>query len=303
MSKFRFYHRLSFVLLLVLAGQGQALTYSAGISNSQWYLSSSIFTCQLSHDIPNFGKAVFEREAGGSLHFYLEPDINPMRPGKAVLVMEAPAWQPGASVHRLGYVRVSQKPKAVDVGPREATQMLAGLAAGMMPTLTRRAWYNNDPIRVRLSAVNFMSKLGDYRSCVSSLLPVNFQQVEKTQVFFGENSSKLTAKDKAELDKVILYVKADSTVTDVFVDGHTDRTGRRIYNRLLSKARAEAVTEYLTSRGVPASKITTRYHGERYPLSSHNQALNRRATVTLKRSNGSNGAGQSASNPPSDSAG
>ena len=302
MSRYRCHQLLGIVLLLFVAVQARAVTYSAGIANSQWYLSSSIFTCQLTHDIPNFGKAVFEREAGGALHFYLEPDINPMRPGKAALVIEAPAWQPGASIRNLGYVRVRQTPKAVDVGPREATEMLAGLASGMMPTLTRRAWYNNDPIRVRLSAVNFMSKLSDYRSCVSGLLPVNFQQVRKTRVYFGENSTNLTAHGKAELNKVILYVKADSTVTDVYVDGNTDTTGRRIYNRLLSKARAEAVTKYLVSHGVPADKITTRYHGERYPISSKNQALNRRATVTLKRNSGNGSASQSASNPPADNA-
>ncbi len=294
MRTIRFVSMLGLAALLWSAAGGvTAVTYSAGIANSQWYLSSSIFACQLSHDIPNFGKAVFTRKAGERLHFYLEPDINPMRPGKAALVIESPAWRPGAGVRNLGYVRVTHRQRAVDVGPREATAMMASLEQGMMPTLTRKAWYNNQSVRVRISSVNFMSKMSDYRACVSGLLPVNFEQVRKTRVLFGANSTKLTARDRSELDKVILYVKADATVTDVLVDGHSDRIGRRIYNRLLSKSRAQAVTQYLVDHGVPAAKITTRYHGERYPI-SHNPALNRRATVRLER-NGANPVRQQAS--------
>lgn len=278
--------RVLVLMMGLIALPAAAMTFGAGIANSQWYLNSSIFSCQLTHEIPNFGKAVFSRKAGGSLHFYLEPDINPMRPGKAALVIESPAWRPGAAVRALGYVSVSHSDPAVDVGPREATAMMVGLEEGMMPTLTRKAWYNNQPVRVRISAINFMGKMSDYRSCVSGLLPVNFQQVRKTRVLFGDNSAKLTPRDRSELDKVALYVKADPSVTDVFVDGHSDRTGRRIYNRLLSKSRAQAVTQYLVDQGVAASKITTRYHGERFPISK-NPALNRRATVRLER-NGSN---------------
>ena len=82
-------------------------------------------------------------------------------------------------------------------------------------------------------------------------------------------------------------MNADSTVTAIYVDGHTDSSGRRIYNRRLSKARAEAVTDYLIKGGIPATIIQTRYHGERYPVvkntSKANKAQNRRTTVRLMR--------------------
>ncbi len=273
--------------LLLWQPFAKAVTYSAGIENSQWYLSSSIFDCSLTHDIPNFGKAVFEHRAGERLRFYLAPVVNPLKPGLASLVIEAPAWRPGSSVHDLGTVKVAKGDRPVTIGPRPAAQMMASLQAGMMPALTRAAWYGKEPVEVRLSSVNFSPKFADFQSCVSGLLPVNFDQVVRTTVLFGDNKSTLTASDMAKLDRVILYVKADQTVTNIYVDGHTDSTGRRLYNRLLSKGRAEAVTQYLIDHGVPAAKITTRYHGDRHPIVRNNspvdRARNRRATILLER--------------------
>ena len=251
-------------LLWIIAGTARPVTYSAGIENSQWYLTASIFECRLTHDIPNFGEAVFYRRAGEGLHFALEPTMNPMRPGKAALVIEAPAWRPGASVRDLGYVKVTDGRQAVDLGGAEAALMMASLEQGMMPTVTRKAWYANEPVRVRVSAINFARRIGEYKSCVTGLLPVNFQQVEDTTVYFGDNGSSLSDAQKAKLDRVILYVRADPSVTNIYVDGHTDASGSRISNRLLSKARAEAVTQYLSAHGIDGDRITTRFHGERY---------------------------------------
>ena len=74
-------------------------------------------------------------------------------------------------------------------------------------------------------------------------------------------------------------------MTAIYVDGHTDNTGRRIYNRRLSKARAEAVRDYLARNGLSEDVIRTRYHGERYPVvknsTTKNKSKNRRTTVRL----------------------
>jgi outer membrane protein OmpA-like peptidoglycan-associated protein len=47
------------------------------------------------------------------------------------------------------------------------------------------------------------------------------------------------------------------------------------------------VTNYLISQGVPEEMITTRYHGERYPVvpntSAENRARNRRVAIRLER--------------------
>lgn len=271
------------VALLFAIGPGvaSAATFGAGIENSRWNLSSSIFECSLSHEIPVLGRAVFYRRAGEALQFYLDVQINPMAPGHAALVIEAPPWRPGASVQDLGYVRVDRSRRPITVPSRTAWRMLASLAEGMVPTFTRQSAYGPDGIRVRLSHVNFTAFNTDFQHCVASLLPVNFDQVGRTSIYFRSNSTSLSPADRESLDKVALYVGADSTVTALYVDGHTDRVGSRLDNRTLSRARAEAVTEYLVQQGVDPAKITTRYHGDRYPAAGATN--NRRATIRLQR--------------------
>ena len=280
------------ILLLLLSSMifstlAHAKTYTANLDKSQWYISSSIFECNLVHDIPQYGKGVFYHEAGEELKFWTSSIQNPMRPGKAALVIEASTWRPGNQVQNLGYVQVEDSNKPLQVERKRATAMMQGLLAGMTPTFTRKAWYSDESIRVQVNSINFSSVYGSYLDCVASLLPVNFRQVERSKVHFESDKAEMTDEDTKQLDLVILYVNADSSVNAIFIDGHTDSTGRRIYNRRLSKARAEAVRDYLVTNGIAESIIRTRYHGERFPVAENDTAVNkfqnRRSTVRLER--------------------
>ncbi len=277
--------------MAMLSLQAHALTYHAELEESQWYVSSSIFECSIVHDIPRYGQGIFYHEAGEDLIFYAQARNNPMKPGKAALVVEASEWKPGQVVQDLGFVPVVKQARAIDTNHQQATAMMYGLLDGMTPTFTRRAWYKNESIRLVLSSINFAPAYDQYLDCVASLLPVNFRQVERSRIHFKVDKAELTDDDRKRLDEVILYVNADSTVNLIYVDGHTDNSGRRIYNRRLSKARAEAVTEYLIRGGLDPERIQTRYHGERYPIvknnSRANKAKNRRTTVRLVRGDGS----------------
>jgi outer membrane protein OmpA-like peptidoglycan-associated protein len=223
-----------------------AKEFMAPMERSQWYISSSIFECTIVHDIPLYGKASFYHEAGEPLQFFTSTVRNPMQPGQAALVIEASDWRPGAEVQDLGYVAVSEGTKPIQVEAARSMSMMHGLLEGMAPAFTRKSVYKEDEsIRVRLNSINFNSVYNAYLDCVAALLPVNFRQVERTRVHFEVDKAELTRADREALDRVILYVLADSSVGAIYVDGHTDASGRRIYNRRLSKLRAEAVTEYL----------------------------------------------------------
>ena len=53
--------------------------------------------------------------------------------------------------------------------------------------------------------------------------------------------------------------------------GHTDRIGSAEYNLKLSKQRADAVRDYLISKGVDRTKIETIGMGEKEPVVQCNQ--------------------------------
>jgi len=52
----------------------------------------------------------------------------------------------------------------------------------------------------------------------------------------------------------------------VLVTGHTDRIGSQAYNQKLSERRADAVRNYLVSKGVPRDKIETLGMGKTQPV-------------------------------------
>ena len=69
------------------------------------------------------------------------------------------------------------------------------------------------------------------------------------------------------------------------VAGHTDNIGSDESNKKLSKARADAVKQYLIGKGIAATRISTQGYGADRPValndSDSNRQLNRRTEVRI----------------------
>ncbi|KAA1171174.1 OmpA family protein [Marinobacter salinexigens] len=257
-------------------------TYGAGIENSQWYLTESVFECSLVHEVPGYGKAVFRHRAGESLTFFLESASPLMKPGRGMLIVEAPAWRPGVAPTPVGTVDVSDSNRPVSLNARQSRQLVQGLLEGMRPTVTRESWYNGQPVRVQVSNVNFGGQFRQYQTCSGNLLPVNYDQIQRSRIPFTSGGASLSSSDRQLLDNIVRYVQADTTVERIFVDGHTDRSGSRIDNRALSEKRANVVADYLKAQGISEDLIIVRAHGDQYPA-SRRPSENRRTTIRLQR--------------------
>ncbi|WP_428240490.1 flagellar protein MotY [Gynuella sp.] len=282
------YQRILFFFLgLILAVPTQAITFTTGLADTEWQLVSSPFGCLFRQNIPLYGSGVFFREAGEDLLFYLETDHNQMREGKAALVIEAPDWKANALTSDLGYVRVRDTHYPVVVESIRSDRMMAELLDGMAPTFTRQAIYLSDRIRVRLSPAQFKPYYEQYLACVSGLLPVNFDQIKRTNIYFDNGQDELDASDKRLLNKIATYILTDTRVINIYIDGHTDDRGSRYENRRLSEKRADLIQHYLMSRNIDVGMMILNYHGERYPVASNataaGRAKNRRVSIRIER--------------------
>jgi OOP family OmpA-OmpF porin len=83
---------------------------------------------------------------------------------------------------------------------------------------------------------------------------------------FGFNKAELTDEGKAKLDEVVSTLGRNLKDQKIEVLGYADRLGAAEYNLGLSERRAEAVKDYLTSRGVPESSIVTTGKGSADPI-------------------------------------
>jgi OOP family OmpA-OmpF porin len=80
-------------------------------------------------------------------------------------------------------------------------------------------------------------------------------------VFFEWNKSDITAEAASILDNAVTAY-GDCGQAQVMLAGYTDTSGTPKYNLGLSQRRADAVSAYVSSKGVPAGVITSKAFGE-----------------------------------------
>ena len=108
---------------------------------------------------------------------------------------------------------------------------------------------------------------------------VNFPDVT-----FAVNSDTISPQMRSTLDGVAQsMIDYPNSLIDVM--GHTDSTGSDQYNLDLSRRRAEAVANYLVSRGVARARIETIGYGEQYPIADNTtesgRSANRRVEIRI----------------------
>jgi len=101
---------------------------------------------------------------------------------------------------------------------------------------------------------------------------------------FAFDSAELTDEGKAAIDEHRKELRPEiATAYAGIIIGHTDSTGSAEYNLGLSKRRAQAVSDYLTSTGVDADILREVGRGEEEPVASNDteegRAQNRRVEV------------------------
>ncbi len=85
---------------------------------------------------------------------------------------------------------------------------------------------------------------------------------------FASGSSEIPADNKAILDQAATLLNKVTSVK-LNVGGHTDSTGNAAANKALSQRRAQAVVDYLKSKGVDASKLVAQGHGSDQPMAEN----------------------------------
>ena len=105
-------------------------------------------------------------------------------------------------------------------------------------------------------------------------------------VYFGFNQATLTSAARVTLDKAVKALQENPSATFELV-GSTDSVGGDAYNMALGQRRAAAVKEYLVSRGIGASRLSTESVGESKPAASNateqGRAENRRVDLVIRK--------------------
>jgi outer membrane protein OmpA-like peptidoglycan-associated protein len=107
--------------------------------------------------------------------------------------------------------------------------------------------------------------------------------IELENVFFEHDSYVLDEKSKAELNQIILFLTLNKNMK-VEIEGHTDNTGSKDYNQVLSEKRAKAICEYLSGT-ILNSRISYKGYGSEKPVATNStpqgRSKNRRSEMRI----------------------
>ncbi len=115
------------------------------------------------------------------------------------------------------------------------------------------------------------------------------------EINFDLDSANLAPGDQQRLQPLADFLR-ENPDRAIVIEGHTDASGPDDYNLALSRDRADAVRNFLVSRGVDAGRITTRGMGEQFPVANNEtpagRLQNRRIEVTIEDPAGGQAGGQ-----------
>ena len=284
----------SLISLSALAMMAQANAavrhYMSDIERSDWTLSTKTrLACTLEHALPGYGKAMFTSEASKQLNmeFELSMRMLPKHFAVAAVYAEPPTWAAGETPRPIADMQLRTQYNG-DLPEQAAWTMLSELEKGYWPSLYYKDWYNPyDHVKVSLNASNFMPVYREFVECVSNLLPFSFEDIAYTVLTYELSSVELTKYSQKRLAMIGEYLKEDTDMELVLLDGYADSYGGQWSNQQLSERRAGEIKAFFTSMGVDANRITITGHGEKRHIApnrtAEDRALNRRVVVRLSK--------------------
>ena len=105
-------------------------------------------------------------------------------------------------------------------------------------------------------------------SIKQTFTPIIGKSITLKNIFFNSNKSELLPASFEELNNLANYL-LKSTNTFIEINGHTDNTGIEEENKKLSEARAKAVAEYLSTKGISKNRIHYFGYGSLKPIATN----------------------------------
>jgi outer membrane protein OmpA-like peptidoglycan-associated protein len=110
------------------------------------------------------------------------------------------------------------------------------------------------------------------------------EKVVLRNIFFDVNKFDLKPESTPELTRLVALLKNQPTLK-IEISGHTDSSGDKKANQLLSENRAKSVKDFLVQNGIQADRITYKGYGDARPVASNEseegRAQNRRTEFTI----------------------
>jgi len=276
------------MLLLPLSALGAGnQVYMTDIHRSDWRFSGDKLFCKMSHEIKDYGVAHFVQKSGGQLSLYVDVKRAAIKSSSAKILETVPSWVPGVPDPFTEQIKTAKGSRPFTLNHQQSAWMLNTLENGRFGSFIYQDWdISRYQVRVSLNTVKFRNAFGEFRACTNKLLKYTFADISHLEIHFRSDAYEVTRKYRKSLDRIAKYLKLSSEPINIKIYGHTDSIHSRRYNHFLSIRRANAVYNYLVSKGVPKKQLVKRVYGEKKPLATNRtlagRAKNRRVELLLE---------------------
>ncbi|WNO60022.1 flagellar protein MotY [Rheinheimera sp. MMS21-TC3] len=268
----------------------QLRQYSAEIENSVWQLSKNTpLECQLQHEIPRFGQAVFRSVASKGLNMAFELQMLrlPDNYALAEVLSIPPAWRAGEPSKAIANMQLLKQYNG-ELPKESAWTLLTELEHGFSPSFYFNDWYSpHDKVVAALNPVQFATQFTKFNQCISALLPYSFEDIAFTVLNYESGSDQLSRESSRRLQQIAEYLKYDNDIDYIEIQGYSDSYGGLWMNEQLSIKRAEKVKTFFVSVGLSADKVQVTGFGERRHIAPNQIAIerkkNRRVVLQLSK--------------------
>jgi outer membrane protein OmpA-like peptidoglycan-associated protein len=175
-----------------------------------------------------------------------------------------------------------------------ARQQIQGQSAQLSQEQARRAEAEKRAQQAMSDLANVAAVKEDSRGTVITL---------SGEVLFESGKAELKPVATAKLAQVADALTTSDPDSSIRVEGYTDSQGSQRFNEKLSQDRAEAVRQFLVSRGVASDRVRAEGFGPAKPIadnkSPEGRANNRRVEIVVQPTGGATTPAPSSQTPPS----
>jgi len=147
--------------------------------------------------------------------------------------------------------------------------------------------YNSKIVDLKMSSEEFTS-INIMLDPIEKIIVA--EKIELNEIYFDFDKSNIKAEAAFELDKLVQIMNKYPEMT-VSIESHTDSKGPSSYNQRLSERRAKTTSQYVISKGIDSSRLSSAGKGESSPVvdctncSKDEDQLNRRSEFIITAGN------------------
>lgn len=147
--------------------------------------------------------------------------------------------------------------------------------------------YNSKIVDLKMSSEEFTS-INVMLDPIEKIIVA--EKIELNAIYFDFDKSNIKAEAAFELDKLVQIMNKYPEMT-VSIESHTDSKGPSSYNQRLSERRAKTTSQYVISKGIDSTRLSSAGKGESSPVvdctncSKDEDQLNRRSEFIITAGN------------------